>query len=71
MELVAIILVNALMLYLSIGFFFAIPFVIGGVQKIDKGAAGSSWFFRVLIFPGVMAFWPFLLKKWIKARKHD
>ena len=69
MELLATIFVNALLLYLAIGFLFAIPFIIRGIAKIDDGADGAPWFFRVLIFPGVMAFWPYLLRKWLKSAK--
>jgi TM2 domain-containing membrane protein YozV len=53
--------------YLAIGLLFALPFVIKGVTKIDEGAAGSGWGFRLIIIPGVIVFWPVLLKKWIKA----
>lgn len=53
--------------YLAIGLLFALPFVIKGVTKIDEGAVGSGWGFRLIIIPGVMVFWPVLLKKWIKA----
>ena len=68
---IANILVNAFLIYLAIGVLFAIPFVIRGVGKIDDGAVGAPWFFRLLIFPGAMAFWPYLLSKWIKGNNHD
>jgi hypothetical protein len=57
-------------IYLVLGFVFAIPFVIKGAQKIDPSANGGSIGFRIIIIPGTMVFWPFLLKKWIKASKH-
>ena len=57
-------------IYLLLGLIFAIPFVIKGAQKIDHGADGGSIGFRIIIIPGTMVFWPFLLKKWIKAVKH-
>ena len=57
-------------IYLLLGLVFAIPFVIKGAQKIDHGADGGSIGFRIIIIPGTMVFWPFLLKKWIKAIKH-
>lgn len=57
------------MIYLAAGFLFAIPFVLKGVSKIDEGAYGATWGFRVIIVPGAMLFWPLLLKKWIKAVK--
>lgn len=56
-------------LYLAAGFLFAIVFVIKGVSKVDEGAHGATWGFRVIIIPGTMVFWPLLLRKWIKSYK--
>jgi hypothetical protein len=53
--------------YLSAGFVFAIPFVIKGVTKIDEGAHGSTWGFRIIIIPGVIVFWPLLFRKWSRS----
>jgi len=53
--------------YLACGFLFAIPFVGIGVKKIDPHAAHGSWGFRVLIIPGTMAFWPLLLRRWLRG----
>jgi hypothetical protein len=55
--------------YLAVGFLFTIPFLLKGVAKIDEGAHGASWGFRVIIIPGTIVFWPFLLKRWINAIK--
>lgn len=68
-ELFAGIILAVAGLYLLAGFIFAIPFVCRGVQIIDESALGSSWGFRVIIFPGVMIFWPVLLRKWIKVKR--
>lgn len=59
--------------YLACGFIFAIVFVLKGVDKVDEGAHGSGWGFRLIIIPGVMVFWPILLGKWMKAKpqSHD
>ncbi|MEP7377842.1 MAG: hypothetical protein ABI675_30865 [Chitinophagaceae bacterium] len=54
-------------LYLFAGLVFAVPFVLKGVTKIDEGAHGSTWGFRIIIIPGTIVFWPVLLKKWMKA----
>jgi hypothetical protein len=55
--------------YLAAGIGIRHPFVTKGVTQIDEGAAGSKWGFRIIIIPGVMVFWPMLLKKWMKASK--
>jgi hypothetical protein len=62
-----------IVVYLFCGLVFAIPFVLKGVTAIDEGAHGSSIGFRIIIIPGVIIFWPFLLKKWIntKSTSHD
>jgi hypothetical protein len=55
--------------YLVCGLVFAVPFVLVGVMRIDSHARHSSWGFRLLIIPGVMAFWPLLLKRWFSGVK--
>jgi hypothetical protein len=57
-------------IYVLLGLLFAILFVIKGVNKVDEGAHGGSIGFRLIIIPGVMAFWPLLLQKWLRAVKH-
>ncbi|MFN8291045.1 MAG: hypothetical protein U0U70_12380 [Chitinophagaceae bacterium] len=59
-----------LLCYLAIGLLFAIAFVIKGAARIDETAKGSGWGFRLIIIPGSVIFWPFLLRKWIQAVKH-
>ncbi len=68
MNIIYIILV-VVAIYLVAGLVFAIPFVIKGVTKIDEGAKGSTWGFRIIIIPGTIVFWPVLLKKWMKENK--
>ncbi|HYF33026.1 MAG TPA: hypothetical protein VD993_18000 [Chitinophagaceae bacterium] len=55
--------------YLAAGLVFAVPFVLKGVTRVDEGAAGSGWGFRIIIIPGTVVFWPLLLKKWLRAKK--
>ena len=50
--------------YLGCGLVFAIPFALVGAKKIDPYAPHGSWGFRVLVVPGAMAFWPWLLRRW-------
>jgi hypothetical protein len=63
------IILTIVAVYLAAGFLFSIPFVLRGVTKIDEGAHGATWGFRIIIIPGTIVFWPFLLKRWINAAK--
>jgi hypothetical protein len=69
LEQAAIVLVRALYLYGAIGIVFALVFVVKGVQQIDEEAVGAGWGFRLLILPGCVAFWPFLLRRWVSGRR--
>lgn len=62
-------LINCFLIYLLIGFLFALLFAFKGVGKIDEEAKDVPLSFRLLIIPGSMAFWPLLLKNWIKNTK--
>ena len=53
--------------YLVLGLFFVIPFLIKGLNKIDEGAHGSTIGFKIIIIPGVIVFWPVLLRKWMRG----
>ena len=53
--------------YAVLGVLFALPFVSAGVQRIDSQAKGSGFGFRVLIFPGAVAFWPLLLHRLMRG----
>ena len=68
-ERLAILFVHALYLYISFGVAFAIAFVAIGVGQVDSQAIGSSFGFRILIFPGSVAFWPRLLRRWMAGKK--
>jgi len=58
--------VYSLTVYAGLGFIFAVPFVCFGVQQLDSEAQGSGIGFRLLILPGVSAFWPMFLCRWIR-----
>lgn len=55
--------------YAGLGLWFAIFFVWRGVQRIDAEAQGTSVGFRVLILPGVAAFWPMFLYRLLREVK--
>ena len=59
--------VYALTGYAGLGLVFAVPFVWIGVQRLDAEAQGSGIGFRLLILPGVAAFWPLFLRRWISG----
>ncbi len=61
-------IVLALGLYAGIGVVFALLFVTMGVARVDPAAHGASWGFRLIILPGTVALWPFMLAKWIRGR---
>jgi hypothetical protein len=57
--------------YLLAGLLFAFLFLKNGLKKVDAAANVSGWGFRLIIIPGTMVLWPFLLKKWITVKKSD
>ncbi len=52
--------------YAGLGLIFAVLFVWIGVQRLDSEAQGSGVGFRLLILPGVAAFWPLFLLRWTR-----
>ena len=66
-ETLAKIFVYALGIYSDLGLIFAVLFVWIGVQRLDSEAQGSGIGFRLLILPGVTAFWPIFLLRWTRG----
>ena len=64
LETLAKAIVYAMAGYAGLGLAFAVPFVCVGVQRLDSEAQGSGTGFRLLILPGVAAFWPMFLYRW-------
>ena len=60
-------LVLALQAYALVGMLFAVAFVLKGAARLDPDAVGATWGFRVLIFPGAAALWPWLLARWVRG----
>ena len=65
---VELVLIIAL-IYLVMGALFVIPFLVKGLTKVDATAHGGTIGFKIIIIPGVIVFWPALLKKWIRKNK--
>ncbi len=59
-EFLAEALVGALGIYAGLGVLVAIWLQLRGLDRLDPGAAGVGWGFRILVFPGLVAFWPLL-----------
>jgi hypothetical protein len=63
-------LVGLLGIYVLLGVVFAPFFVVRGVARIDPSVQQSSWGFRLLIVPGVIALWPLLAGRWWRGVQH-
>ena len=54
--------------YFAIGLLFGLYFLFKGAPKIDPLMADSKKKVRFLLFPGVVATWPFLISKVFKSK---
>jgi hypothetical protein len=59
--LVAEIVLISIAIYAGLGLAFAAAFVTVGVSRIDPAARGAPVGFRLLILPGSVALWPYLV----------
>ncbi len=55
--------------YAALGILFAIAFVTAGLPRVDHAAANAPWGFRLVIIPGVVALWPWMLARWRRANR--
>jgi hypothetical protein len=60
-------LLNALALYAAIGIVAALAFVAFGVTQVQP--ASVSLGARILILPGAAALWPYVLVRWLGAKR--
>ena len=67
MEITINIVLGILGIYFLIGFLFGI-FFLAKAPKIDPLMADTKKKVRVLLFPGVIATWPFLMSKLFKSK---
>ena len=63
METVIAIFLGLLGGYFTLGLLFALYVMVIGVRKIDPLLANSKKSIRILLFPGVVATWPFFFTK--------
>ena len=60
-------LLDTLGLYAAIGVVTALAFVTVGVTRVQP--ASVSLGARILILPGAVALWPYVLMRWLKAAR--
>ena len=65
---VASVLVAVFESYVLAGVGFALLFLPQGIARVDHRIAGSPKTLRLLLCPGIVAFWPLLLRRWMSAR---
>lgn len=53
----------------SFGIYLAVGLVCGGllIGRIDRAAAASSIWFKLMILPGLSVFWPVILVRFIRG----
>ena len=59
-------LLNALAVYAAIGAVTAVAFVTFGVTRVQTAPVSPGA--RILLLPGALALWPYVLLRWIKAK---
>ncbi len=57
-----------MLFYIITGFALYCFLIYKGFDKIDESAKNTTVFFKIIILPGTLLFWPILLKKWLKAK---
>jgi hypothetical protein len=58
-------------IYLLIGLVAGALFVGFGIGRVDTAAQGTSIGFRLLILPGSITLWPFIVAKWLTSPSGD
>lgn len=57
-------------IYLLVGLLFVPFFVTIAAGRIDPAVQQSTWGFRLIIMPGVIALWPLLLLRLLRGVRH-
>ncbi|GEM_PF-2480130 len=63
MKIIVLLVANSILLYFMAGFVYGIYFLFLGAPKIDPLLKNSKWAVRILLIPGIVATWPFFLRK--------
>jgi hypothetical protein len=61
----------AVALYVAVGLIVAIVFVSYGASRALPEPIPLSIGARILIFPGSTLLWPVVLRRWLRAGKHE
>ena len=64
-------LIGALGVYFGIGLLFGLFFLLGGASKVDPYMKTTPKGVRLLLFPGAVATWPFLLRNAFKKKTNE
>ncbi len=57
------------LVYAAVGVVFALAFAWAGAARLDPGARGAGWGFKLMILPGSAALWPYLALRWWGASR--
>lgn len=61
-------LIKLVRAYMFAGLVFSAIFVVFGIQRVDSDAQGPNIGFRLIIIPGLCAFWPLLATRWMRGK---
>ena len=62
----ATIIIYGLALYAACGIALALAFVVAGISRVQSQPVSLGA--RILILPGAVALWPYVLMRWLAAR---
>ena len=61
------IVLQAIALYTVAGIAIAAPFLAFGVIRVLPTRSAVTLGARIMLFPGAVAFWPYVLIRWLKS----
>ncbi len=68
MKLIIAIFLGVLGIYCAVGVLFGFYFIFFGAEKIDPFMKETKKGVRLLLFPGIVATWPFLIKNVVNPK---
>lgn len=61
----------ALAIYFALGLLYGLYFILSGATKIDPLLKNSKKGIRLQLLPGIIATWPFFIKKGFKTKTNS